>query len=198
MAQVANSPVEIKAEVEGDFAQLFLIFSVDNGVKWYEVEMKQNPPHYIVKLPDQPVGLKILYMFKAIGQDGEEFVENNQGQYYTYIVGVNAEIASKSSSESVSNERIESETEELKDNSKPNSTPIKESENEIPAFPEFDNAKILSAEKETVNPGESEEITEKIDESSPLSAASSEMVENAENLNSEVEATPKKMNEREI
>ena len=49
------------------------------GVKWYEVEMKQNPPHYIVKLPDQPVGLKILYMFKAIGQDGEEFVENNQG-----------------------------------------------------------------------------------------------------------------------
>ena len=46
---------------------------------------------------------------------GEEFVENNQGQYYTYIVGVNAEIASKSSSESVSNERIESETEELKE-----------------------------------------------------------------------------------
>jgi len=80
-------PVEIKADVDGDFAHLYLVFSIDNGTHWYEVEMQHKPPHYSINLPHQPQGLKILYMFKAIGLNKEEFLENNQGQFFTYLVG---------------------------------------------------------------------------------------------------------------
>ena len=80
-------PVEIKADVDGDFAHLYLVFSIDNGTHWYEVEMQHKPPHYSINLPHQPQGLKILYMFKAIGMNNEEFLENNQGQFFTYLVG---------------------------------------------------------------------------------------------------------------
>ncbi len=79
--------VEIKCNIEGDLSSLFLIFSTDNAHSWYSVKMKNQESGYSITLPNVPFGNKILYLFKIIGSNGEEFVEDNNGQYFFEIAG---------------------------------------------------------------------------------------------------------------
>ena len=79
----ARVPVEIKVNIEGgDLTELFLVFSIDNGQSWYEVDMKQDGAFYSVTVPNISVGTYILYALKAIGLNGDEFLEDNNGQYF--------------------------------------------------------------------------------------------------------------------
>ena len=79
--------VEIKCSIEGDLSKLILIFSLDKGNTWYSVNMEKRDSIYIVTLPDISRGIIILYSFKAVGYDGEEFIEDNNGMYYSQIAG---------------------------------------------------------------------------------------------------------------
>lgn len=79
--------VEIKCSIEGDLSKLILIFSLDKGNTWYSVEMLKKDLFYAVTLPDISRGIIILYSFKAISYDGEEFIEDNNGMYYSQIAG---------------------------------------------------------------------------------------------------------------
>ena len=81
--------VEIKCSIEGDLSKLILIFSLDKGNTWYSVNMEKRDSIYIVTLPDISRGIIILYSFKAIGHDGDEFIEDNNGMYYSQIAGQN-------------------------------------------------------------------------------------------------------------
>ncbi len=77
-------PVTIKCAIEqGDVKELYLLFSNDNGNNWYEVEMEPSPESYSVEIPNVNAGTRILYCFRAIDNQGQEFIEDNQGQYYT-------------------------------------------------------------------------------------------------------------------
>ena len=78
--------IEINCAIEGDLLELFLVFSVDE-ISWYQVPMHKTPNNYTISIPNISVGAKILYLFKAIGPNGEEFVENNNGQFYSQIAG---------------------------------------------------------------------------------------------------------------
>ncbi len=79
--------VEIKCSIEGDLSKLILIFSLDKGNTWYSVDMVKRDLIYTVTLPDISHGIIILYSFKAVGHDGEEFIEDNNGMYYSQIAG---------------------------------------------------------------------------------------------------------------
>ena len=81
--------VEIKCSIEGDLSKLILIFSLDKGNTWYSVDMVKRDLIYTVTLPDISQGIIILYSFKAIGYDGDEFIEDNNGMYYSQIAGQN-------------------------------------------------------------------------------------------------------------
>ena len=79
--------VEIKCSIEGDLSKLILIFSLDKGNTWYSVDMIKKDLIYTFTLPDISRGIIILYSFKAVGYDGEEFIEDNNGMYYSQIAG---------------------------------------------------------------------------------------------------------------
>ena len=79
--------VEIKCSIDGDLSKLILIFSLDKGNTWYSVDMVKSDSIYTVTLPDISRGIIILYSFKAVGHDGEEFIEDNNGMYYSQIAG---------------------------------------------------------------------------------------------------------------
>ncbi|MHA1512163.1 MAG: hypothetical protein ACTSRX_10640, partial [Promethearchaeota archaeon] len=87
--------VEIKCSIEGDLSNLILIFSLDKGNTWYSVNMVKIDLIYTVTLPDISQGTIILYSFKAVGHDGEEFIEDNNGMYYSQIAGQDDEYESK-------------------------------------------------------------------------------------------------------
>ena len=79
--------VEIKCSIEGDLSKLILIFSLDKGNTWYSVDMIKTDLIYTFTLPDISRGIIILYSFKAVGYDGEESIEDNNGMYYSQIAG---------------------------------------------------------------------------------------------------------------
>ncbi|UYP46337.1 hypothetical protein NEF87_002622 [Candidatus Lokiarchaeum ossiferum] len=79
--------VEIKCNIEGDLSNLFLIFSTDNAHSWYSVKMNNLGHSYSITLPNVPFGNKILYLFKIVGSDGKEYIDDNNGQYYFEIAG---------------------------------------------------------------------------------------------------------------
>jgi len=87
--------VEIKCSIEGDLSNLILIFSLDKGNTWYSVNMVKIDLIYTVTLPDISQGTIILYSFKAVGHDGEEFIEDNNVMYYSQIAGQDDEYESK-------------------------------------------------------------------------------------------------------
>jgi hypothetical protein len=78
-------PMEIKCSIEGDLRNILLIFSSDNGKNWYEIDMIKDGNEYKMTIPNLIPGTRILYVFKGFGADGEEFLEDNSGQFYTQI-----------------------------------------------------------------------------------------------------------------
>ena len=65
-----------------------LIFSADQGRSWYQMEMENQLDFFIAEITDVPVGSVIIYYIEVILIHGEQIIENNEGNYFHYKVGV--------------------------------------------------------------------------------------------------------------
>ena len=65
-----------------------LIFSADQGRSWYQMEMENQLDYYIAEITDVPVGSDIIYYIEVILIHGEQIIENNEGNYFHYKVGL--------------------------------------------------------------------------------------------------------------
>jgi len=65
-----------------------LIFSADQGRSWYQMEMANQLDFFIAEITDVPVGSDIIYYIEVILIHGEQIIENNEGNYFHYKVGV--------------------------------------------------------------------------------------------------------------
>ncbi|TKJ24480.1 MAG: hypothetical protein CEE42_10620 [Promethearchaeota archaeon Loki_b31] len=65
-----------------------LIFSADQGRSWYQMEMENQLDFFIAEITDVPVGSNIIYYIEVILIHGEQIIENNEGNYFHYKVGV--------------------------------------------------------------------------------------------------------------
>ncbi|MFX1589661.1 MAG: hypothetical protein ACFFC1_16035 [Promethearchaeota archaeon] len=70
-----------------------LIFSADQGKSWYQVGMEPKMDYYIAEIAEVPIGSVIIYYVEVHLEDGEKIVENNEGKYFFYKVGVPIEEA---------------------------------------------------------------------------------------------------------
>jgi RNA polymerase subunit RPABC4/transcription elongation factor Spt4 len=70
-----------------------LIFSADRGNSWYQMEMDQKMDYFIAEIAEVPIGSVIIYYVEVYLEDGEKIVENNEGKYFFYKVGVPIEEA---------------------------------------------------------------------------------------------------------
>ena len=80
---------------EEDFNDAFehvqLIFSADQGVSWYSLRMEHSQDYFIAEIVEVPLGTIIIYYIEVLLEHGEKIVENNEGKYFHYQVGVPVE-----------------------------------------------------------------------------------------------------------
>jgi hypothetical protein len=69
-----------------------LIFSADQGNKWYQMNMENKEEYFIAEIPDIPIGSTIIYYIEVFLRNNERIIENNEGKYYYYKVGSTLEI----------------------------------------------------------------------------------------------------------
>jgi len=81
-----------------------LIFSADQGRSWYQMEMDNQLDFFIAEITDVPVGSVIIYYIEVILIHGEKIIENNEGKYFHYKVGVPIEDLEKD--QQISNGKI--------------------------------------------------------------------------------------------
>jgi hypothetical protein len=65
-----------------------LIFSGDQGNSWYQMKMDVEADYFIAEMADVPNGSVIIYYMEVFLANGENFIENNDGKYFYYKVGV--------------------------------------------------------------------------------------------------------------
>jgi hypothetical protein len=89
---------------EGDFTEAInivkLIFSANQGQNWYQIKMEMKMDYYIAEIAEVPIGSVIMYYIEVILENGETFIENNDGKYFFYRVGSSIEENQKYSPES--------------------------------------------------------------------------------------------------
>lgn len=119
MSNSDHVPMEIKCNIDGDLQQIILVFSNDNGKSWYEIEMQKYGNIYSLTIPSVKIGSKVLYVFKGFGPNGEEFMEDNQGQFYSQIAKgpeILKSLTSPAESETEDHIELPSETPDLENN----------------------------------------------------------------------------------
>ncbi|MFX1503263.1 MAG: hypothetical protein ACFFDH_20040 [Promethearchaeota archaeon] len=72
-----------------------LIFSANEGKSWYQMVMEAKLDYYIAEIAEVPVGAVIIYYIEVYLEDGEKVIENNEGNYFFYKVGVPIEESEK-------------------------------------------------------------------------------------------------------
>jgi hypothetical protein len=65
-----------------------LLFSADQGKSWYQMRMDIKMDYFIVEIPDVPIGSVIIYFIEVHLVNGDKVIENNEGKYFYYQVGV--------------------------------------------------------------------------------------------------------------
>ena len=65
-----------------------LIFSADHGKTWYQMKMEIKMDYFIAEIVEVPIGSLIIYYIEVILVNGERVIENNDGKYYLYKVGI--------------------------------------------------------------------------------------------------------------
>lgn len=65
-----------------------LIFSADNGKSWYRLRMEHELDYFIAEIADVPMGSIIIYYIEVLLAHGEVVIENNEGNYFHYEVGI--------------------------------------------------------------------------------------------------------------
>lgn len=68
-----------------------LIFCVDQGKSWYQMNMDFKTDYFIAEIIDVPIGSLIIYYIEVNLASGEKFVEKNNGKYFYYKVGSTTE-----------------------------------------------------------------------------------------------------------
>ena len=77
-----------KEDFNETISNVKLIFSVDKGKSWYQTSMDFKTDHFLAEIMDVPVGSLIIYYIEVDLANGERFIENNEGKYFYYNVGV--------------------------------------------------------------------------------------------------------------
>ena len=92
---------------EEDFTEAInivkLIFSANQGQSWYQIKMDMKMDYFIAEIAEIPIGSGIMYYIEVNLENGETFIENNDGQYFFYKVGSTIEENKKEALESEAN-----------------------------------------------------------------------------------------------
>jgi len=72
-----------------------LVFSADNGKMWYQMKMDNKLDYFIAEIAEVPVGSLIIYYIVVFLVNGEKVIENNDGKYFLYKVGLSLEDTEK-------------------------------------------------------------------------------------------------------
>ena len=64
-----------------------LIFSADQGKSWYQMSMENKQDYFIAEILDVPTHITMIYYIQVNLANGEQIIENNNGQYFYYKVG---------------------------------------------------------------------------------------------------------------
>jgi len=73
-----------------------LIFSADSGKSWYRLRMEHELDYFIAEIADVPMGSIIIYYIEVLLAHGEVVIENNEGNYFHYEVGIPLEESEES------------------------------------------------------------------------------------------------------
>ncbi|MHA1233787.1 MAG: hypothetical protein ACTSQL_01720 [Promethearchaeota archaeon] len=91
--EVVRKTIKIVVKItEEDFDDAFervlLIFSADQGVSWYSLRMENEVDYFIAEIVEVPLGTIVIYYIEVLLAHGEKIVENNEGKYFRYKVGL--------------------------------------------------------------------------------------------------------------
>ncbi len=94
--EVPRKTIKIVVKItEEDFDDAFervqLIFSADQGVSWYSLRMENKLDYFIAEIVEVPLGAVVIYYIEVFLAHGEKIVENNDGKYFHYKVGLPVE-----------------------------------------------------------------------------------------------------------
>ncbi|MHA1820796.1 MAG: zinc ribbon domain-containing protein [Promethearchaeota archaeon] len=78
IAQIAEEGFVIK--------EITIFFSADGGVSWFSMPMFKENDYFVAEIQNVPLHSIIVYYLKIIDAEGNEFIENNDGEYYYYEV----------------------------------------------------------------------------------------------------------------
>jgi len=96
--QKKNVKIVVKI-TEEDFDEnihkVTLVFSADQGKNWYQLNMDNKLDYYITEIAEVPVDSVIIYFIKVVLENGDTFIENNDGNYFYYKVGTSIEDSQK-------------------------------------------------------------------------------------------------------
>ena len=92
IGEVPKKTIKIVVKItEEDFDEsienIKLIFTVDQGNNWYQMNMESKEEYFIVEITDVPIGSIIIYYIEVNLVNDEKVIENNEGNYYNYKVG---------------------------------------------------------------------------------------------------------------
>jgi hypothetical protein len=87
-------------DFEDTIERVQLIFSADQGVSWYSLKMDNQLDYFIAEIVDVPLGTVVIYYIEVLLAHGEKIVENNDGKYFHYRVGLAVEQLEKNKSQS--------------------------------------------------------------------------------------------------
>ena len=68
--------------------RVLLIFSADRGKSWYRLQMEHELDYFIAEIAEVPMGSIIIYYIEVLLAHGEVIIENNEGNYFHYEVGI--------------------------------------------------------------------------------------------------------------
>ena len=68
--------------------KVLLIFSADRGKSWYRMQMEHELDYFIAEIAEVPMGSIIIYYIEVLLAHGEVIIENNEGNYFHYEVGI--------------------------------------------------------------------------------------------------------------
>ncbi|MFX1256450.1 MAG: hypothetical protein ACFFAN_01195 [Promethearchaeota archaeon] len=94
--EILSKTIKIVVKItEEDFNESInyveLFFSGDQGKSWYKTKMDNKMDYFIAEITDIPVGSVIIYYIEVYLASGEKFIENNDGNYFYYKVGVSTD-----------------------------------------------------------------------------------------------------------
>lgn len=71
-----------------EIMEVKLIFTADQGESWYQMNMNNQMDHYMAEINKVPENSVIIYYIEVFLANGERIIENNEGKYFYYKVGV--------------------------------------------------------------------------------------------------------------